>query len=82
MQCLWPNFSSLFITPQSLWRSGQALDGDVSVKCSGDGDQSEAAATLGNYASVNAIHAGGECFGGGRWEWGKEMFPANFAGES
>ena len=77
MQHLWPNLSSLSITPQFPCRSGQVPGGDVGVECGGDGDRSETVAALGNYASVNAINAGGECVGGGRWEWGKKVFPAN-----
>ena len=73
MQHLWPNLSSLFITPQFPCWSGQALGGDVGV----NGDRSEAVATLGNHASIHVINAGGECVGGGRWEWGKKVLPAD-----
>ena len=77
-----PNLSSLLIASQPPWRSGQIFGGAIGIKWSGNGDRSEAVATLGNHASIHVISAGGECVGGGRWEWGKKVLQADTSCES
>ena len=67
---LWPELSSFFIAPQFPWRSGQIFGGGIGIKCGGNGDRPEAAATLGNCASSNAISASGQLSsdGGALWD--------------